>query len=111
MAFNPRAREQFDRERDFLAVRPIATGGKTFGAGEPFDKELVSVRRLRQMYEQRTLRMVPIVVEGSPDKPRAPSLSNLNDRDLRAWLEKRGVIPRRSATRQKLLELAVGLPA
>ena len=48
----------FDRERDFVAGKPMRVSGRDFLPGDPFDKSLVSTRRLRQLYEQRKVRMV-----------------------------------------------------
>jgi hypothetical protein len=49
----------FDRERDFLAHKPMRVAGADFLPGQPFDKSLVSTRRLRQLYDSRKVVMVP----------------------------------------------------
>lgn len=47
---------KFDRDREFLVRRgPLTIAGRTFKAGEPFDKTLVTTRRLRQMFDKRDL--------------------------------------------------------
>jgi hypothetical protein len=111
MAINPRAREQFDPKRGFLTVRPILFNGKTIGPGQPFDVTLVNVRRLRQLYDQRYVKMAPVAA-GSLRRfrPRPQTSPELSDAQLRAKLEAHGVVPRRGAPRAKLLELANGLP-
>ncbi len=99
MGFTPHGLEPFDPERNYLVARPILTNGVTIGADQPFDKRLVTTRRLRQLYEQRYLKMAPA----------SPAPETLSDSDLRKWLEARGVIPRFGAARQKLLDLAAGV--
>jgi hypothetical protein len=51
-------RKTFDPERDFTVRRPITVGGQKFAPGDAFDKTLVTLRRLRQLYDQRTLHFV-----------------------------------------------------
>jgi hypothetical protein len=50
---------QFNRDRDFIVCRAIKAQGRVFGPKEPFDKTLVTTRRLRQLYEQRFLMFAP----------------------------------------------------
>lgn len=57
----------FDRQRDFIVRLPMTVGGKSFAAGEPFDKTLVSDRRLRLLYDSR--RIMP--TEALPDERQA----------------------------------------
>ena len=51
-------REAFDADCDFTVVKPLTYGGTVFGPGQPFDKSLVNLRRLRQLYEGRYLAQV-----------------------------------------------------
>lgn len=55
MAKGAFAREQFDRNRAFVVTREFTVSGCVLGPGEPFNKGLVTDRRLRQLYEQRFL--------------------------------------------------------
>lgn len=48
-------RKKFDPERTFTVRRKITCGGEAFAPGDAFDKSMVTVRRLRQLYDQRTL--------------------------------------------------------
>lgn len=48
-------RNKFDADADFAVRKPFSMGGVDFKLRDPFDKSLVSVRRLRQMFDQRTL--------------------------------------------------------
>ncbi len=50
-------REVFDRDRSFEAVKTFKFNGAMFGPGQPFNKDVVSPRRLRQLYDGRYLRM------------------------------------------------------
>ena len=108
MAKNPNAREPFDPGRSFVVVRVTApVQGKKFGPKQPFDKTLVSTRRLRQMYDLRMVDMIPparAII--APPPPPPPTLESFSDDELREWLQAREIIPRRKATREKLLELA-----
>lgn len=48
-------RNKFDLERAFVVRRPLTVGGVKLAPGDPFDKALVNVRRLRQLYDQRVI--------------------------------------------------------
>lgn len=48
-------RREFDPARDFVVRKPVTAGGRKFAAGETFDHTLVSVRRLRQLFDQHVL--------------------------------------------------------
>jgi hypothetical protein len=48
-------RNRFDPEAEFIVRKPTTVSGRHFGRLERFDKTLVSERRLRQMFSQRTL--------------------------------------------------------
>lgn len=52
-------REPFDRDQDFLVVKPFRFDGKPFEPGDPFDKFLATTRKLRQLYEKFYIRQVP----------------------------------------------------
>lgn len=51
------AREPFDRNRAFIVAREFIVSGCVLGPGEPFNKGLVTDRRLKQLYEQRFLKL------------------------------------------------------
>lgn len=63
-------REAFDRDMDFEAVKTFKFDGKTYNPGQSFAKALTSTRGLRQLYDNRYLRMVlpeqPIIREPRP---------------------------------------------
>jgi len=62
-------REPFDADRDFVAAHTVLVQGQSFGPGKDFDKTLVvSVHRLRQLYDQRAINMRELVE--SKAKPR-----------------------------------------
>ena len=65
-------REEFDRDRNFIAVKPFRFNGAVFGPGQPFDKNLVSTRRLRQLFDSRYLKMAPVLVYRSEHADRPP---------------------------------------
>lgn len=102
-------REPFDRERTFIAVRRMTIQGKRIESGDPFDKSLVNVRRLRQMYDTRWIKMAPDnQLEPKPPvfvMPTKPEFLKLSNEGLRIWLKGHRVLPRPRATRVKLLEL------
>ena len=49
----PQRRDKFDPEADFFCVKDFKCCGKEFKAKRPFDKALVDLRKLRQMYDAR----------------------------------------------------------
>lgn len=53
-------REEFDRDREFVAVRPFKWNGKPINVNDPIDKGLFTLRKLRQLYDLRNLTMVPL---------------------------------------------------
>lgn len=50
-------RERFDPAATYVVNRPILISGEELAPGTTFDKTLVDVRRLRQLYDQRYLRL------------------------------------------------------
>lgn len=47
---------KFDETREYVVNKPLlSVAGRMFFAGDPFDKSLVSTRRLRQLYEFRKI--------------------------------------------------------
>jgi len=53
-------REEFDRDRDFVVTREVQASGHQFFPGQPFDKSLVTERRLRLLYEQNRITFAEI---------------------------------------------------
>lgn len=78
-------REVFDRDRNFVTTRPLPVSGRSFGPNEPFDKTLVTTRRLRQLYDQRaiaypveeTVVSEPVVVKKRIERYRPKSIPEL----------------------------------
>ena len=99
MAINLRKPEAFDRSRNFTVTRSLTVQGKVFPPGSRFEKTLVPTRRLRQLFDQRVIRMDPALGLAS-------YLHDLDDQQLRDWLALRGVTPRFGMKRDKLLARA-----
>lgn len=94
-------REPFDRDREFTVTKGFTLHGRDFGPGDPFNKYLVTTRRLRQMFDSRLIKMngVAVVVtlpKFDPDK--------MSDTQLTLYLEDHGVVPRFGAGRDWLLK-------
>lgn len=84
----------FDRDADFVVLRPMRVGGNDLRPGDPFDKRAVSLRTHRVLFEQRKIDEVggcwhkisglpnpfPPKVEFTPepiiDRPFAPPLDH-----------------------------------
>jgi hypothetical protein len=53
-------REDFDRNRDFVVARDFTFAGQRFVSGSKvIDKNLFTLRRLRQLYDMRNLAYAP----------------------------------------------------
>ena len=105
-------RAAFDRNRDFVAARDLTFSGKALGSGQPFDKRIVTVRKLRQLYEARFLDMRdttdPVdqaLAEADAQQPRRMAEA-LTDAELRGLLEEAGQIVRYTTPRPRLIEYA-----
>lgn len=61
-------REDFDREREFVAARSFTLNGVKLSPGQPIDKSACSVRRLRQLYDLRQIDFVPTPLEQFEDE-------------------------------------------
>ena len=59
----------FDRDAAYVVAKPFVLGGVMLRPGSPFDKSLVSVRRHRQLYQQRRLARAA----HAPPSPPAPN--------------------------------------
>jgi hypothetical protein len=71
-------REAFDPLRSFVANRDFSWGGKPIKAGEEFSDRR-DMRRLRQLYDNRFLRMSEV-------DNGAPAFKQMSDDQLRQWL-------------------------
>lgn len=64
-------REDFDRDRNFVVARAFKYAAQGFVPGQAVDKALFTVRRLRQLYDQRYIQYGPAQpVVPVPAKPR-----------------------------------------
>lgn len=116
---NLRREDEFDRGREFITVRNFVCGGKTFHPGEPFDQTLVTVRRLRQMFDSHMIDIPKIasaeraavthtisVDHGNtavePQQPGDDEAPMTNE-ELVARLLDNDVVPRPNASREWLL--------
>jgi hypothetical protein len=63
----PHTRPPFDPGREFVALRSLPAGGATLGPGDKFSKTLVTARRLRQLYDARSVGFDPDQVYDVPD--------------------------------------------
>lgn len=98
MAISNLRRQSFDRDREFVVVRNLTIHGQQLGPGDPFNSNLVSTRRLRQMYESRLITM-----SGSAKKAKQPASfdpAKMSDAQLSLFLEDHGVVPRFGAPRE-----------
>ena len=62
-------REDFDREREFVVTRPHTVNGKHRAVGSEVDKAQYTVRRLRQLYDQRWVDFAPAKAAPEPLNP------------------------------------------
>jgi hypothetical protein len=97
-------REDFDRERNFVAKRQFVFGGKAFAPGQLIDKTAFTVRRLRQLYDQRFIEFGPDTIVEVDAAPTAPAV--VPRRKFSPPTVKRDPVPRR-----RRQQVADGLPA
>ncbi len=69
MARHPKPAE-FNRNNDFVVGKRLLVSSRLFETGQPFDKTLVSTRRLRQLYDAKYLQMLPR--QPKPPEPPEP---------------------------------------
>jgi len=61
---------KFDPKREYIVNKPmLSVGGKILFAGDLFDKSLVSVRRLKQLYEFRKIALTKEEIVSRTDEP------------------------------------------
>jgi hypothetical protein len=75
-------REAFDPLQNYVANRTFAFGPRTYKEGDPFN-ERDDMRRMRQLYDGRYLRMAPKRVD-------APDFKTMTENQLKEWLTDRG---------------------
>jgi hypothetical protein len=72
-------RQEFDRGRDFVALRGFLFNAQGHAPGQPIDKTAFSLRRLRQLFDMRNIgypeeitngKFVPTAVVPSPEPVR-----------------------------------------
>lgn len=98
--------DKFDESRTFIVRKNVRVSGHDFVPGEQFDKALVTVRRLRQMYEQRIVIMADEELVKTLARRRRPVFSNLPIEALRDWLRQHGVIARHNQNHAALVQRA-----
>jgi hypothetical protein len=96
----PISLKPFNRNDDFLVRRPLKIQGKTFADGDPLDKELLTTRRLRQLYETRHIVVAPL------DPNKKPDFFTMPTDKVTKWLVSHGEIPRYGAKRASLIAQA-----
>lgn len=52
-------RQEFDREREFVCARSFVFNARAYVPGQPIDKSRFTVRRLRQLFDNRYLAFAP----------------------------------------------------
>lgn len=82
-------RKTFDRDQDFIVRRKLTLGGKVLVPGSPFPKASMPTRRLRQMYDQRT---ITFASDPKPGAQMAPERSRKIKRKPEAVVEAAPVI-------------------
>jgi len=96
--------EQFDRNQKFIVRREIKVSGKLFKYGEELDKNLLTTRRLRQMYEQRFVSMEQYASDEVSNTE--PAFEQLPTRAILDWLNTRKVVVRKGWDRAKIIQKA-----
>lgn len=98
--------ERFDPAREFSVARRFKLSGVEQVPPQPFDKGLTSTRRLKQLYEQRLLKMLPRAeVQQPAPEPVRPVFTELSSEALRDWLRAINAPPRSGISRARLIEL------
>lgn len=97
-------REKFDPQRSFFVSRHggCKVNGEMLPWGSNFDKTAVNTRRLRQLYDTRTISHKPLEAA----EPLPLNLEKMSEKQLYLFLEDNGVIPRHGAGYEWLLARA-----
>lgn len=102
--YRPLRPEPFDRNNKFVVRREMLINGKKFKFGDELDKDLLTTRRLRQLYEQRF-----VVMEECDDDEEEnvkPVFEKLPTQSVLDWLKTHKVRPRAGSKRDKVINLA-----
>lgn len=102
-----RMRAHFDHKATFIVMRPMKINGEFHAGGATLNKNLLSMRRIRQMYDNRMLRMADKMPE--PEFPTKPPFDDITDEELKQWLTSHNIVVRpgkRRSSRKTLLEKA-----
>lgn len=83
-------REEFDRGRNFVVARSFTFNAQGFVPGQPIDKTLFSLRRLRQLYDKRDIAFDDgTVVPIRPIVPVPPKIERYRPKIERRRIERR----------------------
>lgn len=106
-------REKFDSGREFAVVKQFRCDGVDFAAGQDFTKHIVNLRKLRQLFDQKFLAMLPETDMFSddavetllhqPKRAGVPDFTVMGIDQLREHLRGKGIVPRHGWDRGKLL--------
>ena len=75
-------RDAFDPLQGYVANRTFAYGARTYVEGDPFE-DRTDMRRLRQLYDSRYLRM-------APKRTDMPNFKGMDENQLKDWLIAKG---------------------
>lgn len=103
-------REDFDERRDFACTRTFTLGGVTYKMNDTLQKDQLTVRRLRQLYDHRYIRMLPWGVEEASAKTdviQMPAFASMQTEALEVFLQSNNVVPRIGSSRDVLLKKAI----
>lgn len=108
-------REPFDPARTYTVVRDCTIATTQFRTGDVFDNRIVPIRKLRQLYDARWLRMeeydyqkeeVAQAAEAQKVAPVKPEFDTLSLNGLREWLKSQGIMPKPRVSKAELVEAA-----
>lgn len=108
-------REPFDHTRTYTAARDCTIATYRYKAGDVFDNRIVTIRKLRQLYDARWLRMedydyqkeeVAEAAEAQKVAPVKPDFDTLSLVGLREWLKSQNVVPKPRASKTELVAQA-----
>jgi hypothetical protein len=108
-----RVRERFDETREYVANKKFGWAKAKFREGDPFPglHVTVSQRKMRQLYDARYLRMLPLnpgklqeMIQ--PVAPAMPDFDRISDEAITVWLENNGASCEDMETRDGLIAKA-----
>lgn len=99
-------REVFDPARSFAANREFSWGGQVIKTGAPFSDKS-HLRRLRQLYDSRYIRMLPPLEESDQDELEGrPPFTKMTVDEIRGWMLLNNVIAHEKSTHASLVRKA-----